>query len=84
MISKKEKQGNSVSKISDDELLEALKKEMGSGDDEKVEKFISTGSSLLDYAIANRKDGGVPVGRITEISRKRIIWKEPYCLSHNF
>jgi RecA/RadA recombinase len=30
-------------------------------------EFLSTGSTLLDYAIANRKNGGVPVGRITEI-----------------
>lgn len=33
-----------------------------------VRKFISTGSTLLDYAIANRRDGGIPVGKITEIS----------------
>lgn len=30
--------------------------------------YISTGSSLLDLAISNRPYGGVPVGRITEIS----------------
>lgn len=30
-------------------------------------EFISTGSTLLDYALANKKDGGVPAGRITEI-----------------
>lgn len=32
-----------------------------------VSDWISTGSSLLDLAISNRKDGGIPVGRITEI-----------------
>ena len=32
-----------------------------------IKDFISTGSKLLDYAIANKKNGGVPVGRITEI-----------------
>lgn len=32
-----------------------------------VKEFLSTGSTLLDYAISNRKNGGVPVGRITEI-----------------
>lgn len=30
--------------------------------------FISTGSSLLDLAISNRPNGGIAVGRITELS----------------
>lgn len=33
-----------------------------------VTNWISTGSLLLDLAISNVKDGGVPVGRLTEIS----------------
>lgn len=32
-----------------------------------VTDFVSTGCTPLDYAIANRRDGGIPVGRITEI-----------------
>lgn len=35
---------------------------------DNVENFISTGSFVLDLAISNRRNGGVPVGRITEIS----------------
>jgi recombination protein RecA len=31
-------------------------------------EWISTGSTLLDLAIANRPDGGVPVGRIAEFT----------------
>ena len=31
-------------------------------------EWISTGSSMLDIAIANRPHGGIPVGRITEIT----------------
>ena len=31
-------------------------------------EWISTGSSLLDLAISNRPHGGIPVGRITEIT----------------
>lgn len=31
-------------------------------------EFISTGSSLLDIAISNRQNGGIAIGRITEIS----------------
>jgi recombination protein RecA len=34
----------------------------------EVKEWISTGSTLLDYAISNRRDGGVPVGKLTEIS----------------
>lgn len=30
--------------------------------------FISTGSTLLDYVISNRRDGGVPTGKLTEIA----------------
>ena len=30
--------------------------------------FISTGSATLDLAISNRKNGGIPVGRITELT----------------
>ena len=33
-----------------------------------VSDWISTGSSILDLAISNRPNGGIPVGRITEIS----------------
>jgi recombination protein RecA len=33
-----------------------------------VNEFVSTGSSILDLAISNKKDGGFPVGRITEIT----------------
>ena len=31
-------------------------------------EWISTGSSMLDLSISNRKNGGIPVGRITEIT----------------
>lgn len=32
-----------------------------------VKRWISTGSTQLDYIIANRRDGGLPEGRIVEI-----------------
>jgi recombination protein RecA len=60
------KKSNKESNVQD-ELSDFLTKELGSSSEDKVEKFISTGSTLLDYAIANRTDGGIPVGRITEI-----------------
>lgn len=48
--------------------FEELKKELAGGEILTAKEFLSTGSTLLDYAIANRRDGGIPVGRITEIS----------------
>lgn len=32
-----------------------------------VKNFISTGSTLLDYVISNRRNGGIPEGKIIEI-----------------
>ena len=33
-----------------------------------IREFLSTGSSILDLAISNRPNGGIAVGRITEIN----------------
>ena len=42
---------------------------LNEGDDPSlVSDWVSTGSSLLDIAIANKPGGGVPVGRITEVT----------------
>ena len=66
-----------------DELIESLAGELNKAnkdggkiayflDEEEnpaeIENWVSTGSSLLDLAISNRKYGGLPVGRMTEIS----------------
>ena len=32
-----------------------------------VKRWISTGSRLLDYIVSNRREGGLPEGRIVEI-----------------
>lgn len=40
--------------------------EDGSTDD--VEHWVSTGNTSLDYCISNRRNGGLPVGKIVEIS----------------
>ena len=34
----------------------------------EVRGWVGSGSSMLDLAISNRKEGGFPVGRITEIT----------------
>ena len=58
------------------ELIKSLNKEHGtrvaynlSCDDSPthVKRWISTGSRLLDYICSNRRDGGLPEGRIVEI-----------------
>lgn len=58
------------------DLIKSLNKEAGSrvaynlAYDESpthVNRWIGTGSRQLDYIIANRKDGGLPEGRIVEI-----------------
>ena len=58
------------------DLIQALNKESGmrvaynlSVDESPthVKRWISTGSKLLDYICANRKNGGLPEGRIVEI-----------------
>jgi len=47
--------------------IEDLKSALEADEIEEVTEFISTGSTLLDYAISNKAKGGVPVGRITEL-----------------
>ena len=58
------------------DLIKSLNKEQGSrvaynlSEDESpthVKRWISTGSKMLDYICANRKNGGLPEGRIVEI-----------------
>lgn len=58
------------------ELIRQLNKEAGEqiafnlGTDDaptNVKRWISTGSKQLDYIISNRRDGGLPEGRIIEI-----------------
>jgi len=58
------------------DLIRSLNKEQGSrvaynlGTDESpthIKRWISTGSRLLDYICSNRRDGGLPEGRIIEM-----------------
>jgi recombination protein RecA len=81
MAVSKKKQNNDlvVDAITDDftsDLIKSLNKERGmriaynlSSDDSPthVKRWISTGSIQLDYIISNRKNGGLPEGRIIEI-----------------
>jgi recombination protein RecA len=56
-------------------IMDTLNKDGGgasflAGDESSVHltNFISTSATLLDFAIANRKNGGIPVGRISELA----------------
>ena len=73
-MAKKKDNGDGEDFTSD--LISALNKEHGSrvaynlSQDESpthVNRWISTGSKLLDYTCSNRRDGGLPEGRIIEI-----------------
>lgn len=44
-----------------------------------VTEWLSTGSTLLDYNISNRRDGGVPCGKITEIQGEESSGKSLIC-----
>lgn len=44
-----------------------------------VKEFISTGSTLMDYIISNRRDGGIPAGKLTEISGEESSGKSLLC-----
>lgn len=44
-----------------------------------VRDWISTGSTLLDYMISNRRNGGVPCGKITELQGEESSGKSLLC-----
>ena len=69
------KKGENTEDFTSD-LIKSLNKEHGSrvaynlSQDESpthVKRWVSTGSAQLDYIISNRKNGGLPEGRIVEI-----------------
>ena len=57
---------NKKFKSSDYKVAYFLEGDSGSPSD--VDEWISTGSTMLDLAISNRPHGGLPVGRIIEIT----------------
>jgi len=66
------KTGNSLVSDLRSELNKAAKENIAydlHGDNPTdVKTWISTGSTLLDYIISNRRDGGIPVGKLTTIA----------------
>jgi recombination protein RecA len=90
---KKRKEEEDKDDIDLDDLTNELVKELNKNSEDKiawnlardddnptdVKEFISTGSTLLDYAISNRKNGGVPVGKLTELSGEEASGKSLVC-----
>jgi recombination protein RecA len=75
-MSKKKKKDEGQAEDFTAELIQSLNREHGSKvaynlaydvSPTHVKRWISTGSKQLDYIIANRRDGGLPEGRIVEI-----------------
>jgi recombination protein RecA len=72
--------GENMGKKEESALVRDLRKELNkaakeniaydlSGDNPTdVKTWIPTGSTLLDYIISNRRDGGIPVGKLTTIA----------------
>ena len=44
-----------------------------------VKEWISTGNTLLDYIISNKRGGGIPVGKLTEIVGEEASGKSLLC-----
>lgn len=44
-----------------------------------VKDWISTGSTILDFVISNRRGGGIPVGKITELQGEESSGKSLLC-----
>ena len=61
----------------DEKMAWNLAKDMDNPTD--VKEFISTGSTLLDYIISNRRDGGIPAGKLTEIQGEESSGKSLLC-----
>lgn len=75
-----------------DKLVKDLRKQFSREDEDCIswdlssetsptnhKSYISTGSTLLDYAISNRRDGGVPTGKLTEIAGGEASGKSLLC-----
>jgi len=84
----------SEANIERDELASLLQKELNKAnkdgskssyfldeddDPSEVTEWVSTGSTLLDLAISNRKNGGMPVGKFIELSGAESTGKSLFC-----
>lgn len=67
---------NSLNRVGEDPIAWDLTK---NDSPTHVKEWLSTGSTLLDYNISNRRDGGVPCGKISEIQGEESSGKSLIC-----
>jgi recombination protein RecA len=56
-----------LTKVINAKFAETVAYELGGNAPTNVTDWISTGCTLLDYICSNRRDGGIPCGKLTEI-----------------
>lgn len=67
---------NSLNKSDEDKVSWDLTKE---DSPTHIRDWISTGSTILDYIISNRRNGGIPCGKITELQGEESSGKSLLC-----
>ena len=67
---------NTLNKDDDEQVTWDLTKE---DSPTHIKDWISTGSTILDYCISNRRNGGIPVGKITELQGEESSGKSLLC-----
>lgn len=67
---------NSLNKDDDDKVTWDLTKD---DSPTHVKNWVSTGSTILDIVISNRRGGGIPVGKITELQGEESSGKSLLC-----
>lgn len=68
-----------LTKVINAKFSETVAYELGGNAPTNVTDWISTGSTLLDYIASNRKDGGIPCGKLTEIVGQESSGKSLIC-----
>lgn len=68
-----------LTKVINSKFKEAVAYELGKASPTDVREWISTGSTLLDYICSNKRDGGIPIGKIVEIIGQESSGKSLLC-----
>lgn len=68
-----------LAKVINSKFKETIAYELGKESPTDVREWVSTGSTLLDYICSNRRDGGIPMGKIIEIIGQESSGKSLLC-----
>lgn len=69
-----------LTKVINSRFSETVAYELGKEAPTNVTDWISTGCTTLDYIIANKRNGGIPVGKLTEIIGLESSGKSLICM----